>query len=49
MSTRLPSLLRLDYTHDDEPGQAKTVIIDAVRFASQNGFSEPRPPLDEAD
>jgi hypothetical protein len=43
------SLLRLDYTHDDAPGQAKKVIIDALRFASQHGFSEPRPSLDEAD
>jgi hypothetical protein len=43
------SLLQLDYTHDDTPGQAKRLIIDALRFASQHGFSEPRPPLDEAD
>jgi hypothetical protein len=32
------SLLRFDYTHDDAPGQAKKVIIDALRFASQHGF-----------
>jgi hypothetical protein len=43
------SLLGLDYTHDDAPGQAKRLIIDALRFASQHGFSEPRPSLDEAD
>jgi hypothetical protein len=43
------SLLQLDYSHDDAPGQAKKLIIDALRFASQHGFSEPRPPLDEAD
>jgi hypothetical protein len=43
------SLLQLDYSHDDVPGQAKRLIIDALRFASQHGFSEPRAPLDEAD
>ena len=43
------SLLRFDYTHDDAPGQAKKLIIDALRFANQHGFSEPRPSLDEAD
>ena len=43
------SLLRFEYTHDDAPGQAKKLIIDALRFASQHGFGEPRPPLDEAD
>ena len=43
------SLLQLDYTHDDRPREAKQLIIDALRFASQHGFSEPRPPLDEAD
>jgi len=43
------SLLRFDYTHDDAPKQAKKVIIDALRFASRHGFSEPRPPLDAAD
>ena len=45
----IASLLQLDYTHDDTPRQAKQLIIDALRFASQHGFSEPRPPLDEAD
>ena len=43
------SLLQLEYAHDDEPGQAKKMIVDALRFASQHGFSEPRPRLDEAD
>jgi len=43
------SLLRFDYTHDDTLGQAKKLIIDALRFASQHGFSEQRPPLDAAD
>ena len=43
------SLLQLDYSHDDAPKQAKKLIIDALRFASEHGFREPRPPLDEAD
>jgi hypothetical protein len=43
------SLLQLDYSHDDAPGQAKKLIIDALRLASQHGFNEPRPSLDEAD
>jgi hypothetical protein len=43
------SLLQLDYTHDDGPSRAKKLIIDALRFASQHGFREPRPSLDEAD
>lgn len=43
------SLLQLDYSHDDAPGQAKKLIIDALRFSSQHGFNEPRPSLDEAD
>jgi hypothetical protein len=43
------SLLQLEYTHDDAPGQAKKLIIDALRFAGQHRFKEPRPPLDEAD
>jgi len=43
------SLLQLDYSHDDTPGQAKKMIIDALRFASLHGVSEPRPSLDEAD
>jgi hypothetical protein len=43
------SLLQLDYSHDDMPGRAKQLIIDALRFASQHGFSEPPAALDEAD
>jgi hypothetical protein len=38
------SLLQLD-----TPLKAKKLIIDALRFAGQHGFKEPRPPLDEAD
>jgi hypothetical protein len=43
------SLLQLDYSHDDMPAQAKKLIVDALRFADQNGFSEPPAALDEAD
>ena len=43
------SLLQLEYSHDDSPGQAKKLIIDTLRFASEHGFGEHRPPLDEAD
>jgi hypothetical protein len=43
------SLLPLEYTHDDAPGQAKKLIIDALRFAGRHGFKKPRPSLDEAD
>jgi uncharacterized protein (DUF934 family) len=43
------SLLRFDYTHDDALKQAKKVIVDALRFASRHGFSEPHLPLDDAD
>jgi hypothetical protein len=43
------SLLRFEYSHDDAPAEAKRLIIDALRFANQNGFREPRPSLDAAD
>lgn len=43
------SLLQLEYSHDDAPEQAKKLIVDALRFAGQHGFKEPRPRLDEAD
>jgi hypothetical protein len=43
------SLLQLEYTHDDAPTQAKKLIIDALRFAGQHGFKEPRAGLDGAD
>ena len=42
-------LLQLDYSHDDMPGRAKQLIIDALRFAAQHGFTEPRAQLDDAD
>jgi hypothetical protein len=43
------ALLQFEYTHDDTPGQAKMMIIDALRFASRHGFNEPHPSVDEAD
>ncbi len=43
------SLLQFNYTHDDAPEQAKKLIVDALRFAVQHGFSQPRSSLDEAD
>lgn len=41
--------LQLDYTHDDEPGQVKAMMIDALRFADAHGMKAPQPPLDQAD
>ena len=43
------SLLGLEYTHDDQPDQAKKMIIDALRFSDQHGLKASRPPLDDAD
>jgi hypothetical protein len=43
------SLLGLEYTHDDQPDQAKKMIIEALRFSDQHGLKAPRPPLDDAD
>jgi hypothetical protein len=43
------SLLQLEYGHDDEPKQAKKIMIDALRFADAQGLKEPRPTLDSAD
>ena len=43
------SLLKLEYSHNDEPKQAKTMIVDALRFSDANGLKEARPPLDSAD
>jgi hypothetical protein len=42
-------LLELELSHDDRPRQLKTMMIDALRFADQNGMPQSRPPLDEAD
>jgi hypothetical protein len=41
--------LQLEYTHDDEPGQVKAMMIDALRFAEANGMKTAKPPLDAAD
>jgi hypothetical protein len=41
--------LQLDYTHDDEPGQVKAMMIDALRFAEAHGMITAQPPLDSAD
>jgi hypothetical protein len=43
------SLLQLEYTHDDEPGQVKAMMIDALRFAEAHGLKTAQPPLDAAD
>ena len=43
------SLLRLEYTHDDEPGQVKAMMIDALRFADAHGMTAEKPSLDSAD
>ena len=41
--------LQLEYTHDDEPGQVKAMMIDALRFADAHGMKAAQPPLDQAD
>jgi hypothetical protein len=41
--------LQLEYTHDDEPGQVKAMMIDALRFADAHGMKAAQPPLDSAD
>lgn len=43
------SLLGFEYSHDDQPEQAKKMIIDALRFSDQHGLKAPRPKLDDAD
>jgi hypothetical protein len=43
------SLLGLEYTHDDQPDEAKKMIVDALRFSDQHGPKTSRPPLDDAD
>jgi hypothetical protein len=42
-------LLELELSHDDEAKQVKTMMIDALRFADQQGMPISRPRLDEAD
>jgi hypothetical protein len=41
--------LQLEYTHDDEPGQVKAMMIDALRFAEAHGMKAAQSPLDSAD
>ncbi|HET7384868.1 MAG TPA: hypothetical protein VFJ59_20090 [Pseudolabrys sp.] len=43
------NILGLEYTHDEQPEQAKKMIIDALRFSDQHGLKAPRPQLDDAD
>jgi hypothetical protein len=43
------NILGLEYTHDEQPEQAKKMIIDALRFSEKNGFKAQRPQLDDAD
>jgi hypothetical protein len=39
----------LEYTHDEQPEQAKKMIIDALRFSEKNVLKAQRPELDDAD
>jgi hypothetical protein len=41
--------LQLEYTHDDQPGEVKAMMIDALRFADAHGMKAAQPPLDSAD
>lgn len=43
------SMLGFEYTHDDEPGRVKRMIVDALRFSDQKGLAPPPISLDEAD
>lgn len=43
------NILGLEYTHDEQPEQAKKMIIDALRFSEQHGLKAQRPQLDDAD
>ena len=43
------SLLGLDTSHDDQPRQAKELIIGALRFSHEHGFKLPSVHLDDAD
>jgi hypothetical protein len=42
-------LLEYELDHDDGPRQVKTMIIDALRLADEQGMGRAQPPLDEAD
>jgi hypothetical protein len=41
--------LQLEYTHDDEPGEVKAMMIDALRFAEAHGMKTAQAPRDSAD
>ena len=41
--------LQFEYTHDDEPGEVKAMMIDALRFADAHGMKTAQPPRDAAD
>ena len=43
------NILGLEYMHDEQPEQAKRMIIDALRFSEKNGLRAQRPNLDDAD
>jgi hypothetical protein len=43
------NILGLEYTHDEQPEQAKKMIIDALRSSEQHGLKARRPQLDDAD
>ena len=45
----LANILGLEYTHDEQPEQAKRMIIDALRFSEKNGFKAQHAQLDDAD
>ena len=34
------NILGLEYKHDEQPEQAKKMIIDALRFSEQHGLSD---------
>ena len=43
------NILGLEYPHDEQPEQAKKMIINALRFSEKNGLKAQRPQLDDAD
>ena len=43
------NILVLEYTHGEQPEQAKKMIINALRFSEKNGLKAQRPQLDDAD
>jgi hypothetical protein len=43
------NILGLEYTHDEQPEQAKKMIINALRVSEKTGFKAQCPQLDDAD